>query len=91
MRVKKGDLAIIISACSDFSDWIGRIVSVVGRSTFHPDSWIVEFQGARPQSVPHYSLSCSVNDAALRPISGLPDTEETNTHAPTDCEYWIGA
>lgn len=80
MNCKPGDLAIVISAAPAYQDVIGRIVRVVEWDGLL-SAWVIQFVGSIPESCAWHRGSAAL-DAALRPVSGLPDTEETDTEQP---------
>lgn len=81
MNVKPGDLAIIIGADPKYEDWIGRIVCVLRPDPDAFGFWEIEFQGANPLSADPGSANACF-DSDLRPVSGLPDTEQTDQQEP---------
>lgn len=80
MNCKPGDLAIVIQALPEHQDVIGRIVNVLAWDSAEAD-WEIGFSGALPASCePYAHIFCA--DDSLRPVSGLPDTEDTDTEQP---------
>lgn len=80
MNVKAGDLAIIISTNPPHDDCLGRIVTALDMSYKYLNEayWRVEFAGSPPTSTAR-SHNVYVRDSCLKPVSGLPLTEDETT------------
>lgn len=88
MNVKKDDLAIVTGSVWE-SPNIGRIVRVVAFVGNHPslpegnDWWLCEVAGSPvPDQFGRLKTTGHSRDIHLRPVSGLPDTEDTPTVVP---------
>lgn len=94
MNVKKGDLAIVTR--SYFQENLGAIVSVIGPADPYEDdpAFYWACVGGRPlafeweggNGIGGYDVCVDIADADLRPISGLPDEDTTDTERPIKIE-----
>lgn len=90
MNVKPGDLAIVV--WDDIAENIGRIVLVEGPAELDgsegPGFWwdviakgqpvAYNYHGSTPGSINGYSLEAEILDSNLRPVSGLPITDDVS-------------
>lgn len=80
MNVKPDDLAIVIKSPHGVA--IGSIVKVMFLSLWGPTYWVCEFQRPVERLDGSIGNMASCDDAWLRPISGIPDTEDADTEQP---------
>lgn len=93
MNVKQGDLAIIVKSMAGNEGKVCKVLKFSGirgygdhggMADFVEQSWLCEFP--RPIKFAHKgwipSAVANVPDAWLRPISGIPDEESTDTNHP---------
>lgn len=84
MNVKPGDLAIVVADPVLGMPDLGKIVEVLDArlsSTGLAMWWCYSETGFTSATGLH-TQHCKVFDAHLRPVSGLPDTEDTTTDTP---------
>jgi hypothetical protein len=91
MNVKQGDLAIQIKSAAGNSGRIVRVLQFLGAFPFYDgrhwhrdeaDCWLVEYERPIFTANGHKALICPTPDAWLRPISGIPEEESTDTNQP---------
>lgn len=88
MNCKPGDLAIQIKSYAGNEGQIVFIEKYIGAVNFVNlkftvnDCWHVKYQCKTPDFIGQFSEFGSVPDSWLRPVSGLPDTEDTDIEQP---------
>jgi len=88
MNCKIGDLAIIVS-CPFFPENISAIVEVIRASETPDNEWVIRsvsrrLVGFHPvMGWVSRHTEAHIPDSSLKPISGLPDAEDTDEALPT--------
>lgn len=84
MNVKPKDLAIVIPPSKNVGA-IVRVVKLSDRDFERGVEWEVETSGRALLTTGGRRKKCTLPDAWLRPVSGLPIDEETRDEVPASC------